>query len=315
MVVIGTALQTRLLDTAKRQLGPGGESIVREAAQRAAELPLEQLSYAQLPALLTAIERDAPSVVGRDAAYGLAEDLDALHTDADAGLSGRMIGAVGKRLGPAAEPFLANVCGKLGVSLTGVDRAQLPQIAVAVKAEASVLLGEDTARALAAAVEESRSARPPGLVARIIDLARERAGAEGETFIREICHERLEISLDEVDIDGIALLARAVERDGPARIGAQRTAAFLALARPVLASPSEPLRLKMLELAKKKIGPAGPDFLKRACSKAGLPFEAVDYEHIMWMAEVVRTEATPLVGKKGADELAREVRNFLTGGR
>jgi hypothetical protein len=33
----------------------------------------------------------------------------------------------------------------------------------------------------------------------------------------------------------------------------------------------------------------------------------------MWLAEVMRTEATPLVGKKGADDMARTIRGFLTG--
>src|SRR5207253_11477108 len=98
-------------------------------------------------------------------------------------------------------------------------------------------------------------------------------------------------------------------------IGAERTGVFLGLAKQAVASPADPLRQKILELARRQIGPAGPDFLKRACTKNGLPFDAVDYEHIMWLAEVIRADAKPLVGQKGADELARGVRAFLTGGR
>jgi hypothetical protein len=313
MVVIGTALQTRLLDAAKRHLGPDGDTVVREAAHHVVGLPLEQLSYAQLPVLLTAVERDAPLAAGRQLAFSIAEELDQLHDDAEAGLSGRLIGTVGKRLGPSAEPFLANVCAKLTLQLETIDRGHLPQVAAAVRQDAALLLGPEVAAQLGQAVEDAANARPVGLSKRVIEVATERAGAQGEPVIRELCHERLEIDLDDLDVDGVSLLARAVERDGPAKFGALCAAGFMAAAKQASVSPADGLRQKVLDLARRGVGPAGPDFVKRSCARAGLPFDAVDFEHIMWLAEVVRTDATPLVGKKGADEMARTIRGFLTG--
>ena len=315
MVVIGTALQNRLMDAARRALGPDAEPMVREAAPRALGVSLEQVTYAQLPQLLAEVERDAPRTAGRQVALSMAEELDRLHTDADLGVSGRLIGAVSKRMGPAAEPFLALVCSRLGVTLAEIDRTHLPQIASAVRQDAAPLLGTETALALAIAVDESRTARPPGLVQRVIDIAVEQVGPDGEALIRALCHDRLEVPLDDLDVDGIALLARAVERDGPERIGALRAASLMTAMKGAITSPAESLRAKLLDLARRQIGPAGPDFVKRACAKHGLPFDAVDFEHIMWLAETMRAEAAPLVGKKGADDLARTFRALLTGGR
>jgi hypothetical protein len=313
MVVIGSALQTRLLDAAKRHLGPGGDSALKDAAEHVVGVPLEQVAYAQLPALLSAVERDALLVAGRQTAFAIAEELDRLHVDAEAGLSGRLIGAVGKRLGPSAEPFLTNVCAKLKLHLETIDRGHLPQLADAVRQDAVLLLGPEVAGQLGQAVEEAAGARPVGLSKRVVELATEHAGAQGEPVMRELCHERLEIDLDDLDVDGVSLLARAVERDGPAKFGALCAAKFVAAAKQATVSPADGLRQKVLELAKRSVGPAGPDFVKRSCAKAGVPFEAVDFEHVMWLAEVVRTEAAPLVGKKGADEMARAIRGFLTG--
>ena len=315
MVVIGTALQKRLLDAARQHLGPNGEQILRDAAEQDIGTPLEQVTYAQLPALIDAAERVAAPAAGRDSAFGLAAELDVLHADAGAGLSGRLIGAVGKRLGPSAEPFLTNVCARLGLDLAVLDRTQLSQLAAAARQDAGALLGADTADAVAAAVQEAGNVRPPGLVQRIVDVAREHGGAEGEPLVRDLCHQRLEFELDNIPIQGISPLARAVERDGPARLGKVRTAAFMTAVRQAVASPADTLRAKIVALTNQQVGPAGTIFLKKVSAKHGLPFDAVDYEHIMWLAEVLRAEATPIVGKQAADDLARGVRGFLTGDR
>jgi hypothetical protein len=313
--MIGNALQTRLLDAARRHFGPGGDTLLREAAQRVAGVPLEQVSYAQLPALFAAVETDAAPAAGREVAAAVAADLDQLAVDADAGLSGRLIGTVAKRLGPAAEPFLTTSCARLGIALDTVERSHLPDIAAMVRQDAGLLLGQEVAEQLAAAVEECRAARPPGLVDRVREIAALHAGASGEAALRDLCRRHLEVDLDELDVEGVRLLARAVERDGAAPLGAERVAAFLAAAREAATSPAEGMRAKVIELARDQIGPAGPQFVRRACAKHGLPFEAVDFEHVMWLAEVMRTEAAPLAGKRAADELARGIRGFLTGNR
>ncbi len=313
MVVIGTALQKRLLDTAKQHLGPGGDTILRDAAQSALAIPLEQVTYAQLPALINAAERVSAPAAGRDIAFAIASDLDTLARDAEVGLAGRLVGAVGKRLGPSAEPFLTNICSRLGFPLEEVERAQLPQIASAVRRDAGVLLGPETAEAVAVAVLEAGDARPPGLVSRVLEIAREHGGDAGEKLVRDLCHERLEFELDNIPVAGIGPLARAVERDGPPRLGTVQTAAFMAAVRVAMVSPADDLRAKIIALCNRQIGPAGPVFVKKATAKHGLPFDAVDFEHIMWLAEVLRAEAAPIVGKQGGDDLARGVRAFLTG--
>jgi hypothetical protein len=311
MVVIGTALHKRLLDAAREHLGADGELVLRETAERELNIPLEQVQYVQLGALVAAAERAAAPIAGRGSAFAMAADLDTLAADADAGLAGRLIGAVGKRLGPSAEPFLANICGRAGLVLDEIERGQLPRLAAAVRTEAAILLGEESAEAVAQAVQEAGEARPPGLVRRLLEIAREHAGAEGEPLVRDLC-QRLEFELDEIPVAGIDPLARAVERDGPPRLGKLQTAAFMAAVQQAVVSPATGLRQKVVALTSREMGPAGPLFLKKATAKHGLPFDAVDFEHLMWLAEVIRAESAPIIGKSAADELAREVRGFLT---
>jgi hypothetical protein len=311
MVVIGTALQKRLLDAAREHLGADGEVVLRETAERELNIPLEQVQYTQLGALVAAAERAAAPIAGRGPAFAMAADLDTLAADADAGLAGRLIGAVGKRLGPSAEPFLANICGRAGLVLDEIERGQLLRLAAAVRTEAAILLGEESAEAVAQAVQEAGEARPPGLVRRLLEIAREHAGDEGEALVRDLC-QRLEFELDEIPIAGIDPLARAVERDGPPRLGKVQTAAFMAAVQRAVVSPATGLRQKVVALTSREMGPAGPLFLKKATAKHGLPFDAVDFEHLMWLAEVIRAESAPIIGKQAADELAREVRGFLT---
>jgi hypothetical protein len=312
MVVIGAALQKRLLDAAREHLGAESEGVLRDAAERELDVPLEQVHYGQLATLIAAAERAAAPIAGRETAFAMASDFEALAADADAGLAGRLIGAVGKRLGPSAEPFLSNICGRVGLTLEEIERDQLPRLATGVRAEAALLLGADTAELVAQAVQEAGDARPPGLVQQVIAIARDHAGAEGEALVRDLCHQRLELELDEIPIAGIRPLARAVERDGPPRLGRSRTAAFLAAVQRAVISPATALREKIVALTSRQMGPAGPLFLKKATAKQGLPFDAVDYEHLMWLAEVIRAESAPIVGKQVADDLARDVRNLLT---
>lgn len=314
MVVLGTALQNRLLGVARRELGADGEATVRATAQRTFDRPLDQLTYAELPVLFAAIERQESSpATGRDAALALATAIDGLRSGCDAGLGAVVVGLVGKRLGSAAEPFLVKICAKLEIRLDSLDRAALPGLADAARRDAAVLLGTDGADAVASAVLDARAVRPADLVAQIAGLAREHLGPDGETIVRAICRERLEAELDEVDVEGLAVLARAVERDAPGRVRDTRAGTFLTAAKLAVASPSEPLRVKISELASREIGPAGPVFVKKACAKHGMPFEAIDFEHIAWFAEVIRGEATPIIGRKTADELAHGIRAFVTG--
>lgn len=315
MVAIAIALQNRLLEAAKRQFGPHGEALLHETAERALGVPLEQVTYAQLPQLLSALQREAPLRVGRDGAYALARDLERLQSEAAADLCDRLTDAAGKLLGPAAKPFLATVCSRLGLGLTTIDHTHLQQLVAAVKQDAGVFLGPDSAQALAAAIGEAGAATSSSMASRVIEVATAHFGQEGERMVRELCRERLETELDDLGCHGITVLAQAAERDGPAHIGPLRMAAFLAAAREAMVAPGSGLRRKLVELTTQQIGPAGAIFVKKACAKNGLPFEAVGYEHLMWLAEVLRREAAPLVGEHDADDLARAVHNLLDEGQ
>ncbi len=83
MVVLGTALQNRLLEVAKRELGPGGDSVLRTSAQHACDKPLDQLAYADLPALFAAVEQASATPAGDGPALALGEALDRLRVECD----------------------------------------------------------------------------------------------------------------------------------------------------------------------------------------------------------------------------------------
>lgn len=313
MVFIGTAQQARLFDAARRHLGPGGEALLKEAARTSFALPMEQLTYPHLLALLKNLESAAPASLGTPPAAALAKGLRALGAAPDRGLGARLIAAVAKKLGPAAEPFLETVCTRQGLLIATLDRHDLVPLAQAVKQDATPLLGEETARSLATAVLECGTARGADLAPQCIALATEHLGAEGEAILRSVCRNRLEVELEELSVETLDLLARVVEEEVPARIGRLRAAAFVEAARQAISSPATELREKILLLAKRAVGPVGEQFVQQTCAKNGLPFRAVDYEHLMWLAEVLRSEGAPLLGKQKADDLAREVRGLLTG--
>lgn len=315
MVFISAEAGGRLDEVAKRELGPRGDHLLHETVQEHFGVPFARLSYAQFPKLLKAVQADAAALVGVEPAQLLAADLVELHRTAEAGFTGRIVAATAKRMGDAAEPFLDTVCARLGVLLPTVDKGTLSLLAEAVQESAQTLLGAETARALGAALLEAGNGRLADLPGQVSGLATARLGNSGEMIIRRLCRERMEIELDDVTVEAVRPLAAVVERDGAAMVGAVRVAPFVQAAQLAILSPTDSLRRKVGELTTRRMGPAGGDFVKEACARNGLPYQCLDYEHLMWFAEVLRAVAMPLMGKKGADELARDIRELLTGGR
>lgn len=315
MVAIAAGLQSRILEAAGKHLGPSADDFVREVCRNRLNTEFHALEYNQINSLIKAIQADAGPILGRRTADSLAAEIRQTKADVEAGIPGRLVGSVGRVLGPAAEPFIRNVCTKLGITLDAIDRTMLPMVAEAAAAEALPLLGKDTAEAVQRAVERTASQKPAGMVNRIVEAARQHIGPTGEKLIRELCRTKLETELDDIEPDGLIALADAVRTEAAAAIGSAGALAFAQAVAAALVSPNEPLRQKIVELARRYIGPAGEDFMRRSCRKMGMPWEAVDYEHMMWLAEVVRTESAPLIGKQKADEFARGVRQFLVGGR
>lgn len=313
MVAISSALQHRIIKAAETHLGPQADEFVRDVCRNRLDTPFEALEFTRINALLKAIEQDAGEVLGCRTAEALAEAILQIKADVEAGLAGRLIGSLARVMGPAAEPFMRNVCQKSGTSLDAVTRDALPALARTAKTEALPLLGEETAGAVEHVIARAATARPPAMLAGILAAARDCLGARGEEILRQLCRSRLETDLDEIEPEALALLADAIRVQSVDLIGSANAAAFAQAVAAALMSPNVALRGRLAETARKYVGPAGEDFLRRSCRRAGMPWEAVDVEHMMWLAEVVRTESTALIGKKQADDFARVVRGFLTG--
>lgn len=311
MTEIAIALQQRLLDAARRELGPRGDVILDAVCRRALGTDIEHITYAQLPELIAAVEREGPARVGAASAAAIAAELDRFRVHADADLGERLTRALAGRLGPAAEPCLAHICGKLGLTLSALDRTQLPLVAAVIEKDGAALLGPALARSVAGTVDEARRMRPQGMAVLIAEIAAERGGAHGAETVQAICRARLGTDIDDVDIEGLNALARAVEQDAAAPLGAARTEAFVSAFRHAVVDPGEQLRSRIMALANTHLGPAAPVLLKRVCTHHGIPFEAISYEHLMWLAETFHAEVAPLTGEREAEEFAREVRALL----
>ena len=313
MVAIGEAMQARLFDAAVRQLGAEGDVLVQETAEQTFGAPLQHLTHAQLAGLLGVIEQRAPDRLGKDASRELAADLDWIVEETDARFHRRLIGAATKLVGPSAEPMLRNMSTRLGLELEAVRPGQTPQLAAAIKKEVAAFLGEETATDLAAAIVEAGHTDSADLLPRVVTRARERIGESGEAVLRRICRDRLEVSLDDLDGDGIRRLARAVAESGSGAIGRARALSFCSAARLAVANPADSLRQSIVELTTRAFGPAGADFVREACTAEEVPFEALDYEHLPWLTEILRERAAPVMGKKVAESLAASMRALPTG--
>jgi hypothetical protein len=301
---IGNDLRRRLLEAARRELGQDGDSILREITERSLNVPFEEITYAELPHLLIAVHQGAPALAGRTPARDTARALDLLHVELEMEMQGRLIERLSESLGPAAEPFIVNVCAGIGLEYGQVTVPQLPLVAAAAE-RAGTIFGPVLARSLAVTVGSAGAM--PGVAERVAVIATEQLGAEGDALIRDLCRVRLEKDLTEIQFDDLASLSRAVESDGPLRIGTTRTAAFITAARFAAVNPTNSARAPLVQVMNREMGPAGEVFLKKSCSRHGLPIEVVCYEHMPWLAGVLRQEAEPLLGARGAERLALAV--------
>jgi hypothetical protein len=315
MVYIGSAVQNRLFATAKRHLGSGGDAIVIAAAQDAFDRTVDRLTFAEIPHLLQNVEPLARTQVGEEAAHALAAALDQLPVESDAGLNERLVAALNKSVGAAAEPLLRAACARLDLSFEAIGPDTLPDLADALHEGAVPLFGGATATQIRAAALEACGTPSGRLTAQIVALARSHLGDGGDAIIERLCREHLQVALDDLDGAGVRRLAATVRELGPDVIGAAVTASFVAEAARALTSPADGLRRQVIEVTRAVIGPLAPEFLEEVCAQRGLPFHAVDYEHLMWLAETLRAEAEPFAGRDAADNLARSVRAFLTGKR
>lgn len=317
-MILALALQTRLLDAAERHLGPGGESILHAAARDAADTSFERMTYAQLPSFFAAVEEAAPPVAGREPAEGLADQVDSLRAQPaqrshDPRLPDRLLAATRKHLGPAAEPFLTTVSARAGLALREIDHRALAQLLESIEKDAAAFLGADVAESLIASIKPLQSTPSSRTSTKLRSAARSFAGPAGERMLNEICREALGIELKELSDDRLAELAAATRQEAPRRFGDQRTSAFLDAARSAVTAPGADLRAAIMEFVTRLLGPAGPILIDEACERHGLPFEALTYEHVMWLAGELDAETAPTLNARDADQLGEGFRGLVTG--
>lgn len=307
---IADELRRRLLECARRELGPDGDTILCDITELALNVPLEEIAYTELPHLFIAVHQGAPTLAGRDPARAMAGALEGLHGAIEAEMRQRLLDSFAAAMGQVAEPFLVNACAGIDLDFGQITATHLPLVAAAVE-QAGAIFGPAVATALAAGVETARATG--GLTDRVTAIAVSNVGPEGDALIRELCRDRLGKDLAEIDVEDVLPLALAVEGEGPVRIGTMRTAAFITAARFAVVNPTNSARTLLVQAVNREMGPAGEVFLKKSCTKNGLPFEAICYEHLTWLADVLRQEAAPLLGADGADRLAQAVQRLQPG--
>ena len=312
MVAIAAGTQQRILEAAERHLGPSAADLMKSVCRTRLDTPWEKLEFHQIPLLVRAVEADAGGLL-RQRADALVNDIRQIQLDVEAGMPGRLVTSVSRLLGPSAEPFMRNVAQRIGVVLERVDRGVLNALAAEAALDARPIFGDETADALGSAIRRAGHVKPAGMVASVLDAAQRHIGVKGERFIRDICHAKLETDLDEIEPEALGLLADAISGEAVSFISGSGATAFAQAVASALTSPNHQLRGRVADIARKMVGPAGEDFMRRSCRKAGMPWDAVDAEHLMWLAEVVRAEAAPLLGKGKADDFAKAVRNLLMG--
>lgn len=312
MVAIAIATQKRILDAVGRHFGTASDDLVRDLCNQRLGAPFERLEFHQLGNLIKALDNEAGTMLARRADL-LADDILKIQQDIVAGMPGRLIVSVSRLLGPSAEPFMRTACSRMNIILETLEKKHLGEVAKIAAADAKPVFGEETAEALGNAIERAAFVRPATMVAALVDAAKQHMGARGEAFLRDLARQKMEIELDDIDPEALPMLANKVRASGADIV---QTAAGPGLTQAIAAaivSPNVSLRAKLIDTARKFVGPAAENFLKQSTRKAGMPWDAIDLEHMMWLAEVVRAEATPLIGKKQADAFAHIVRGYLTG--
>lgn len=310
MPLLTTSARTRILEATTQRLGSIGPDFARETCRADLATEFDALDYRAVDAFVTALTATAGAMLGRRMTDALAGAILRLADDERWSLSARLVLSVSHVLGAAAAPFLRTICAGLGITLEGIDRRALPRLARTAATHARPVFGPETAEAVRREIAAAVAACPDGLAAELRDLAHHHAGPHGEDLLREVCRASLGLDLDEAGPEHLRPLANAVRTDvSPATITAA-TAAFAASVQAALVSPHDGLRDDLFVVAQRFIGPAGEEFLRKACARHGVPWEAVEDEHLEWLAETVRAEAVLFIGKAAADDFARSIRMF-----
>ena len=313
MVTLSATAQKRLRDVTIRHFGATGEELLGRALSRITDAPLKTLAYSQVAPLVRAMEEEAAAFWASGQSTALAAALGRRLDGFEQELFDRLEARLRRYLGHAARDLLITVCNRNGLSREDIRRGQIEPLIDTVAHDVEGLFGEDGAAMVRDALLLGLSPQPHELTAAVDALAGEHLGPDGAKVLRELCHSHLEMELEDMDIGAVRRLAQVIERGGLELGSDARISAFETDARTVLSCGSRPLQARIKDFAIRAVGPAGPDLLRNAAARNGLPYEAIEPEHLMWLAEVLRTEVGKVMGKKSGDELARQLRALLTG--
>src|SRR5581483_2639010 len=114
---------------------------------------------------------------------------------------------------------------------------------------------------------------PPGLQARIIDVALAELGPTAGAFMQEVCRTRLNVDFEEIDFQRIEALIVAVEQDSRAVFG-QRIAGALADDITQLHADVEAgVSGRMVRSTARVLGPSAEVFLQGPCRQLGVTLD------------------------------------------
>jgi hypothetical protein len=312
MAVVAVSQQVRILDAAGRCLGAQGEELIRTAAMRSFRTSFDNLSYDQLDILLDALQREVPAEMSRAVARRLVEEIDLQCSPDSVEISEQLIHVISTVYGPSAPQFLLNVHAEMGGAPDVLTATHLPEVAEIAARLTRVALGPQTAQELSEAIRGVAPSDQPNLPAEILRIAAEQAGVNGEAGMRDLCRTHLEIDIEELHQEGLALLTGAINQDGGRAFTTRSMAAFVAEAQTALHEHGQSLRRELVATAGRFLGPASDVVVRRICARQGIPFDALTYEHIGGLALALRDEAHQYVGRDVADELMQSVAALLT---
>ena len=311
MAVVAISQQVRILDAAGRCLGPHGEAIVREAAARLCGAAFETLSYGQIETLFDRLERDVPRDLGRDLAAALAGEIRRQCSPDGADLTEQLVETIAAYFGPSAERFLATMRSRLSGAPATLTAEHLPELAEVAEQATRNALGPESARELIALMRQAAPAQTPDPSPEVLRIAAAHAGDHGVAGMRAICRERLEVEIEEIRADGLALLLGAIEQDGGRAFLTRGMPSFVPAARAALHAPGAALRGQLIATVGRTIGPVSELLVKRVCARQGIPFDALTYEHLDGFATAVRDEVRAHVGEAAAEELRQRITALL----
>ena len=310
MANLSASARARLVEVAERHFGSGGRELLESCLHDVVGTELETLRYAQAGALLRAMADRSPQYWVRDRAGGLSRSLLEYADQVDAALSARIETALQQHIGKHAPVFLRTLCQRGGLDPQGLQLPDLPALLILLRQEASTTFGAEGAAEVVTAVQAAAEHGGPEVALEVDHLARQWLGPGGERLVRDFVRRRFEIELADLDLNGVKRLAEAVSEHATELSGDGWSEAFISDARAamLMGSPEIQERLRVLSIL--ILGPAGPKIVRKACTTHGLPWEAIDADHLLWLAGILKQETEGVVGPKVAAALSAQVQSL-----